>query len=86
MTCYNINHNIDVEKSKPKSAICTFTCVKLKNGYQDCEITSIDEYYIQCVDADTPNWIYVVLSQITTSKIDSLSGQNLYKNKHFRSF
>ena len=43
-----INDNIDGEKSKANHAVicCTFKSVKLKNGYQDCEMINIDGFYI----------------------------------------
>ena len=44
-----INQNIDVEKSIANGAMCSFSSVKLKNGYQDCELLNIDGYYVKDV-------------------------------------
>ena len=63
--------------------MCTFKCVKLKNGYQDCEILDMDGYFVSCVSCDKIDYMVVTLLlegdsnrdvkltlQYTTSEID----------------
>jgi hypothetical protein len=64
-----INHNIDVESSKANGAMCTFKSIKLKNGFQDCDIIKIDGYYVRCVDADMVDYMEVILTENNAQKV-----------------
>ena len=63
-----INDNIYVEKSKANGAMCTFKSVKRKKLYHDCEIINTDGYFDQCVDAESVEWIEVVLEEENSEK------------------
>ena len=47
------------EELKANGSMCTFKCVKLKNGYQDCEILNIDGYFVRCVSCDKIDYMVV---------------------------
>ena len=82
-TDHEKNRSICVEESKANGSMCTFKCVKLKNGYQDCEILDMDGYFVSCVSCDKIDYMVVTLLlegdsnrdvkltlQYTTSEID----------------
>jgi len=56
-----ITKNICVEESKANRSMCTFKCVKLKNGYQDCELLNMDGYFVRCVSCDKIDYMVVTL-------------------------
>ena len=64
-----ITKNIDVEHQIANGAICSFKCVKLKNGYQDCNTIKINGYYVRCVSASNVEHIELQLMDGESNKI-----------------
>ena len=67
-----INQNIDVEKSIANGAMCSFNGLRLKNGYEDCELINMDGCCVRCVDAEKVECMEVVLEEGDTRKLMEL--------------
>ena len=64
-----INQNIDVDTSMANGTMCTFKSLKLKKGYEDCEVINIDGFYVRCIEANKVEYIEVVLQEGETRKV-----------------
>ena len=52
-----------MEHQITNGAICSFKCLKLKNGHQDCNTIKIDGYYVRCVSVSNVEYIELQLME-----------------------
>ena len=50
-----------MEDAVANGNMAKFKCVKLKNGYQDCEVINIDGYFVRCGSCDKVQYMEVEL-------------------------